>query len=201
MAWSEHKEGDDICFLFDCLQEKKWIVEIGAGYTTCQLTVDGYARIEELEKVAVDSSQAFVAMWFDDSMNGVYEKGIKRGIETAGYKPCRIDQQEHANKIDDQIIAEIRRSRFVVADFTHGTCCGVRGGVYYEAGFAHGLDIPVIFTCREDLITEIHFDTRQYNHILWKEDDLEEFSKALTQRICAVMGDGPLKPPDAGQLP
>ena len=35
------------------------------------LTIEGYARLAELEKVATDSSQAFVAMWFDDSMNNV----------------------------------------------------------------------------------------------------------------------------------
>ncbi len=35
--------------------------------------------------------------------------------------------------------------RFMIADFT-----GHRGGVYFEAGFAHGLGIPVIWTCRED---------------------------------------------------
>ena len=45
----------------------------------------------------------------------------------------RIDRHEHVNKIDDEIIAEIRRARFVVADFTHGDTGG-RGSVYYEAG-------------------------------------------------------------------
>ena len=34
----------------------------------------------------------------------------------------------------DRIIAQIRASKFVVADFTRN-----RGGVYYEAGFALGL--------------------------------------------------------------
>jgi len=59
-------------------------------------------------------------MWFHDSTDEPWEEGIKRGIEDAGYEAVRIDQQEHNNKIDDEIIAEIRRSRFVVADFTQG---------------------------------------------------------------------------------
>ena len=62
-----------------------------------------------------------VAMWFDPSLNDAWEKGTKLGIEDAGYEAIRIDNQEHVNKIDDEIVAEIRRSRFVVADFTHGT--------------------------------------------------------------------------------
>ena len=67
----------------------------------------------------------------------------------------------------DEIIAEIRRSRFLVADFTHGED-GARGGVYYEAGFANGLGIKVIHTCREDAVRTLHFDTSHINHIVWR---------------------------------
>lgn len=151
---------------------------------------DGYARLADLEKIAVDSKQAFVAMWFDDSMKTAYESGVALAIDDAGYEPLRIDRKEHVNKIDDEIIAEIRRSRFLVADFTHGDS-GARGGVYYEAGFAHGLNVPVIFTCREDSISKVHFDTRQYNHITWKSP--QELRIRLARRIAAVIGDGPLR--------
>ena len=65
----------------------------------------------------------------------------------------------------------------------------MRGGVYYEAGFAHGMNIPVIFSCREDIIEDIHFDTRQYNHIVWKMP--EDLKIGLTNRIAVVVGDGP----------
>ena len=56
----------------------------------------------------------------------------------------------------------------MVADFTYGDD-GERGGVYYEAGFAHGLNIPVFFTCQKGFLEKIHFDTRQYNHIEWRD--------------------------------
>ena len=132
-------------------------------------------------------------MWFDDSMENVWGEGIKRGIEDAGYKALRIDRKEYTNKIDDEIIAEIRRSRFIVADFTHGKK-GARGGVYYEAGFARGLGIPVIFTCRKDALKKVHFDTRQYNHIVWETP--EELRRNLANRIAAVVGDGPYRNDD-----
>ena len=125
-------------------------------------------------------------------MNTPYEQGIKPAIEAAGYTSMRIDKKEHSNKIDDEIIAEIRRSRFLVADFTHGDN-GARGGVYYEAGFAHGLNLPVIFSCREDMFDKLHFDTRQYNHIAWKNENLDEFRKNLTNRIEALIGESPNK--------
>ena len=163
-----------------------------------RLTPAGVQRLEELETKAVNSEQAFVAMWFDESVDEACEKGIERAIKDSGYRPLRIDKKEHNNKIDDEIIAEIRRSRFIVCDFT----CGLiehdgkqiaipRGGVYYEAGFAQGLGIPVIWTCRADHIEHVHFDTRQFNHITWNTP--EELREKLRNRIGAVIGDGPLK--------
>ena len=81
-------------------------------------------------------------------------------------------------------------SRFLVADFTQGET-GPRGGVYYEAGFAHGLNIQVIFTCRKDALEKVHFDTRQYPHIVWETP--QELRDKLAKRISSVLGDGPLK--------
>ena len=197
-AWSESRlSGElksshiqEVHFFINYLDTKGWINNFDRSYRIYGLTVEGYSHLEELERRVPDSSQAFVAMWFDASMTNAWEEGICRGIEDAGYKALRIDRKEHANKIDDEIIAEIRRSRFIVADFTHGDT-GPRGGVYYEAGFAHGRDIPVIFTCRKDALEKVHFDTRQYNHIVW--DTPEELRRKLTNRIAAVVGDGPLR--------
>ena len=190
---SESINFDEVVFLIRYLQDRGYV---DARITDTQtrsillfvcVTIQGHARVAETMQ-ATDPAQAFVAMWFDRSVDGLYERGIRPAIEAAGYKPLRIDQKPDANKIDDEIIAEIRRSRFVVADFTHGEG-GARGGVYYEAGFAYGLNIPVIFTCREDMFDNIHFDTRQYNHIGWAEpDDLVE---PLKQRILARIGEGP----------
>jgi nucleoside 2-deoxyribosyltransferase len=114
---------------------------------------------------------------------------IEKAIQISGYEALRIDRKEHNNKIDDEIVAGIRRSKFLVADFT-----GHRGGVYFEAGFASGLGIPVIWLCREDALKDLHFDTRQYNHISWTEDKLTELTNALQKRIEAILGRGPLIP-------
>ena len=198
LAWIESKkkspspESDapqkEILFFCKHLETIGWITK--SRPREYSLTVDGYAHLEELEHKVIVSSQVFVAMWFGKSMNDAWEKGISPAIKDAGYKPVRIDQKEHLNKIDDEIIGEILRSRFVVADFTHGDD-GPRGGVYYEAGYAHGLDIPVIFTCRKDYLKKVHFDTRQYNHIVWETS--EELRDKLEKRIGAITVGGALK--------
>ena len=125
-------------------------------------------------------------MWFDPELYPAWSEGIEPALRDAGYTPVRVDRVEYNEKIDDRIIAEIRRSGLVVADFT-----GDRGGVYYEAGFAQGLGLPVIFTIRKDEIKRLHFDTRQYNHIAWETP--AELRERLHYRVMATLGPGQMR--------
>lgn len=188
LAWTGSEDKAEAIAFLDYLN--------AAGYITgpdpnsrYQITFAGWRYLEEQRATRSASEQAFIAMWFDSMMSDAYARGFKRAIIDSGYAPMRIDGKEHVNKIDDEIIAEIRRSRFVVADFTSKRD-QPRGGVYFEAGFAMGLNIPVIWTCRSDLIDQVHFDTRQFNHIVWTDPD--DLYVKLKNRIGAVIGDGPL---------
>jgi hypothetical protein len=145
-----------------------------------RLRLDGWKRLAELPQRESRPSRAFVAMWFHKDLEDVWEHGLKSALRETGYDPIRIDRTEHNDKVDDRIIAEIRKSGLLVADFT-----GQRGGVYFEAGFAMGLGIPIIWTCRYTDIENLHFDTRQYNHIVWTTpSDLKE---RLINRIGATL--------------
>ena len=157
-------------------------------------TADGMIFVEDAVKEDKQSHQCFVAMWFDKSMTNIYQKAIEPAIEDAGYTPYRVDEDNHNNMIDNQIIAQIRQSHFIIADFT-SEIDKPRGGVYYEAGFAHGLGKEVIWTCREDVINEkaIHFDIQQYNFITWKQDELKELYDGIYNSIGANIGYGEKK--------
>jgi pyruvate/2-oxoglutarate/acetoin dehydrogenase E1 component len=72
-------------------------------------------------------------MWFDPSIDDAWTNGFHPGIAAAGYRPVRIDVEKYVSGIADQILTEIRRARFVVADYT-----GQRQGAYFEASFAEG---------------------------------------------------------------
>lgn len=181
------------------------------------ITAKGYQRLRELKRPNSGSSACFVAMWFSEEMNNVFEQAIKPAIEflepretTPLYRAVKIDNVEHINDINDEIIAQIRRSRFMVCDLT-----GYRGGVYFEAGFAYGLGLEVIYTCRKDWTKEeilkdgsgkeinvlfdstgkeiavkkegVHFDLAHRNRIEWEPDKLEEFRTKLENRIKAVI--------------
>ena len=172
-------------FASDYLVDQGLLVEKRAGYFV--ITSQGWQRIGELKSAQIKSSQAFVAMSFAPELKYVFDDAISLGIKAAGYNALRIDNKEHNNNIDDEIIAAIRQTKFVVADFT-----GNRAGVYYEAGFAKGLGREVIRTVREDELKKVHFDVRQANFIPWRKDDLPAFAKALQHRIEASIGKGPI---------
>ena len=184
LAELEFADEDELYWLLTQLRDRGWLWFVTRmADTNASLTLDGYNQITDVA-TRPDPFKVFVAMWFHDNMAEAYTDGFQAAIEDAGFKPVRIDRKEHINKIEDEIIAEIRQSRFLVADFTHGPD-GARGGVYFEAGFAHGLNLPVFYTCRKDCKDTLHFDTAHYNHILW--DTPGELRKALRDRIRAVI--------------
>jgi nucleoside 2-deoxyribosyltransferase len=196
LAWTESTDSSELWYLINFSVEEGLVAKIGSTQSDTGsmdhfgLTPGGYDFLDQMDKANPAAVQGFVAMWFAKDMHESYEKGFAPAIADSVYKPLRIDRKEHINKIDDEIIAEIRRSRFVVADFTSKPD-SPRGGVYFEAGFAYGLNIPVIWTCRQDMIEHVHFDTRQFNHITWSGP--EDLNAQLRTRIGAVIGDGPLK--------
>jgi len=155
------------------------VIAEGLTYES-RISTKGWERIQDLQASNRDSKQAFLAMWFDPDMDE-YAKAITLTVHRfEGYSCRRIDQKEHNNKICDEIIAEIKLSRFVIGDFT-----GSRGGGYFEAGFGMGKGVPVIWTVREDHLKDVHFDTNHYNHITYR--GAEDLAEKLYNRIRATI--------------
>lgn len=186
LAASFSEEPSELAFLVNFLVQQDWL-KSNSTKTLYQISSGGHIEVDRLTRGTPHvSTKAFVAMSFDRELNEVYENGFVIGIKNAGYEPFRIDRKEHINKIDDQIIAEIKTAAFVVADFTQH-----RGGVYFEAGFGLGMNLPVIWTCKEDDKNNLHFDIRQYNMILWTENEFEDLALRIQHRIEATLGKGP----------
>jgi nucleoside 2-deoxyribosyltransferase len=161
---------------------RKFLEDIKDHHRGHRITPDGWAFLDELQRANPSSRVGFIAMWFHKDLDPVH-LAIESGIRAAGYDPKRIDRVEHNNRIDDEIIAWIRRSKFVVAEMT-----GNRGGVYFESGYALGMGLQVIWLCREDELPNVHFDNRQYNFIVWSPDRLSELTQRLQNRIEATIG-------------
>jgi nucleoside 2-deoxyribosyltransferase len=197
LTWSESSEA--LLFLFTnvLVDAMAWVKQLTIHQKKFQITPKGWLALES--KPDSPSQVGFCAMWFNDEVRSLWTDCIEPAILSAGYEPLRIDGKQHNNKIDDEIIASIRQAKFVVSDLT-----GNRGGVYYEAGFAHGLGLPVIFMCRRSDDDKPHFDIQQYNTIFWSDDEevrgktgalsKVEARKALQMRIESTMGKGTYAP-------
>jgi len=173
------KNEKELEFLLETLEERGLVKGLGSvtPKRTFRLTGDGWERLSDLKHRRIQQDKVFVAMWFDKTMDEAWEKGFKEAIEhesvaSGRLKAVRIDRIPHNDKICNRIEAEIPECGFLVADQT-----GHRTGVYYEAGIAKGLGMPVIWTCKEEYFKEREkdFDTRQYSTIKWTDpDDLKE---------------------------
>ena len=174
-SWSTNM----MSFNLAALHDNAWLSCAPSVPGKAYVTPGGWNRVSTLEGQSPASNQVFVAIAFANELEPAWHDGILKGVASANMRPIRVDEKEHNEKICDVIVAEIRRSSLVIADVTLQ-----RQGVYFEAGYAMGLGIPVIWCCKADDIENVHFDTRQYNHIVWATP--EELALKIERRIKAT---------------
>ena len=164
LAYCRHGE---LVNLLGYLARAEYVEPRGWSLTPAKprLTPQGLHRAHELRTTTTEDNRAFVAMWFDDagSMEQALDAAIRPACAEAGYEAHLVtDEQHYTEKVCEQVVAELRRCTFLIADFT-----GQRQNVYWEAGYAQALGKPVVRSCRTDCFDGLHFDTRQYPHIKW----------------------------------
>lgn len=142
-----------------------------------QLTYEGLSKVIETLESGNQSRKCFIAMSFSEELRET-RAAIKLAVENTGFQPILIDEIHYDADvtINDALIAEIKKCKFLVADFTQH-----KHGVYFEAGFALGLKRPVIYLCKEEEFGDTHFDTNHYPHIIYS--DLENLKESLGTKI------------------
>ena len=171
---------DEVRYMLDEVLTAEMCLLKSLGPGKYVISAKGLLHLEGRSSEA--ATLGFCAMWFDQVVEPLWTDTIRNAVRESGYEPLRIDTKQHNRKIDDEIVASIRASRFVVADFT-----GQRGGVYYEAGFAHGLGMEVVFTCHKDRMGDLHFDTNHFAHIVWETP--KDLREQLYNRVVATVGE------------
>jgi hypothetical protein len=146
------------------------------------LTLDGWRWYNEIGSHK-QSRRAFMAMKFgDDELDGLVANCFKPAVAETGFELKPLSEDPEAGLIDNRMRVEIRRSRFLIADLTHHN-----NGAYWEAGFAEGLGLPVIYTCKREVLQhpdeEIHFDTRNQLIIMWDAHRPENAASELKAAI------------------
>ncbi len=98
------------------------------------------------------------------------------------YEANRIDQQNDMGRIIPGIFAGIKRSAFVIVDLSES-----KPNVYYELGYAQGLDKPVIVTAYKG--TELPFDVTDIPTIFWESQvDFKEKLRSQIEDIASQQG-------------
>ena len=130
-----------------------------------------------------EANAAFIIMAFSEqSASGLplvdIHAAIKRGCQVNSVEAHRADEVEHSGSITDLILKQIKTHRFLISDVTHE-----RPNVYYEIGYAHGMQKEVVLTAYRE--TKVHFDIASHNVIFYSSGtELEErVAKRLRARI------------------
>ena len=155
-----------------------------SGGFSYRLTSAGWAALDAATSPKAQPL-AVVTLSLDKDADTLWTQGLSAGVQTAGYTAIRVDSKEHANKINDEIVVDLRRADCVVADLT-----GQNPLAYFEAGLAIGLGKPIFWTCEEGEAHDkkLFLETRQYVVTTWTRDKLADFARRLTQRIVADLG-------------
>ena len=131
---------------------------------------------------SLDFRYGFLAMQYDDpDLERMAKNHIKDAIsKELGYEVQDLRDVARAGIIDDIMRTTIRGADFVIADLTHDN-----NGVYWEAGFAEGLGIPVIYICQADKFRKFktHFDTNHLTTIKWRLEDADGFREELVETV------------------
>lgn len=152
-------------------------IKEGRELGNIQLTYEGLSKVIEILESGNKSRRCFIAMSFSEELKDT-RAAIKLAVENAGFQPILIDEIHYDSDvtINDALIAEIKKCKFLVADFSQH-----KHGVYFEAGFALGLKRPVIYLCENEHFENTHFDTNHYPHIIYR--NLNELGEKLKNKI------------------
>lgn len=179
-----------ISYVVRYLESREFIsVPLKTGPLRIGLKFAGWDYYYELQNSNKNSRLAFMAMKFGDAtLNTIYNDVIKTAVAETGFEIRKLDDVKRAGLIDDKLRVEIRRSKFLIADLTHAN-----NGAYWEAGFAEGLGLHVIYICEKEIFNDktksTHFDTNHHLTVLWEntQEGLEQFSLELKSTIRATL--------------
>ena len=149
---------------------------------TGTLTIKSIEKEVDISLITGEKINGFVAMSFHEEEEPAlvdYFEAMKRAVKESKLpiNLTRIDLLEGDDEISQQIIDEIFKSDFILADFTLNP-----RNVYFEIGVARGCGKVVLQTARSDTVLE--FDIRNWRTIFYKNaTELEKKLKSSIENV------------------
>ncbi|MEE9129364.1 MAG: hypothetical protein V3T84_05050 [Phycisphaerales bacterium] len=132
-------------------------------------------------RIPAVSGQVFIAMPMNEAsrpdLADVHDT-LKAVCDDLGLKGIRVDDVQTNARITDTIRNLIDSSEFVIADLSDD-----RPNVFFEAGYAEGVEKTPIYIAREG--TELHFDVKDYPVIFYNNQ--RALREGLKSRLSNLM--------------
>lgn len=144
--------------------EKFRVLDVTSGPAFEEAGADSLKKLGRAAKIEATDT-CFVMMPFADPLGSYYTSVYKPGIEKAGLKAVRADDEIFATgKIIDQVWRGIHSAKVLVAELTTRN-----PNVFYELGLAHALQKPVVLVSRTE--EDVPFDVRHVRVIYYETND------------------------------
>jgi hypothetical protein len=124
--------------------------------------------------------KVFVVMPFSHEFRDTYELGVKAACNNCGIECDRVDEPIFGETILERIYNQISQADLILAVMT-----GRNPNVYYEVGYAHGLNKRVVPLIHD--ANDIPFDLRNYPHIVYGDSiaDLKQKLQTIIKHYVA----------------
>jgi hypothetical protein len=142
----------------------------------------GLERLERARREGADvfKRKIFVLMPFSEKFTDIYAYGILKVAGDLGHVAQRADDIEHNEDAMRVVKDRIQEADAIVADISDRN-----PNVFYEVGYAHACNRPVILICRKG--AKVPFDLQSYNYIQYKT--IRELEQQLHDRLKATLGE------------
>lgn len=128
-------------------------------------------------RIPIERNRCFVLMPFNERFDEIYGE-VKKRLQASDHVCNRADELFGSVPIISNILKEILRAHFVIADLT-----GQNANVFYELGIAHSFKDAQNIILIAQGVSDIPFDLRHLSTIIYEETNI----KYLTSSILRVI--------------
>lgn len=160
----------ELVYIIEKLREEQLIVRESV---TFRLTEQGWSEAAA-RAGGRKLKSCFVLLSDDVDLCAEWSERLLPKLEQCGYQPRLFNHPGTDNA--DNSMQQISESKLIIADLTNHS-----PEVYFGAGYALGINIPVIWTVNRSHAGKLFVQTQQIRPIVW--DTAEELAAVLQQRL------------------
>ncbi len=192
-AWIGVITDENFCAITETSQSLGFIKALIADsgvVVQIELLIDGWQHFRALQERNPESKQIFMAMEFNEEAKNFVNTHLKPLTKEMGFELKLLNEIiNEKSLIDDKLRVEIKKSRLLICDLSHGN-----QGAYWESGYAEGLGIHVLYICHQNVLNSRskakrpHFDVNHQEIFTWADDEssIADFKEQLKAKIALL---------------